>query len=126
VSNGPPGPDAAEPAAATPTPVPERTLSPRGRLDAELLAAPVAREQFLGLRAVDGRLERTSVGGSEMRLRYTLHPELSEAVWKALERGRFEMAHVLVMDPATGAVLAYASTDPVHFRRTRPIPRPRS
>ena len=122
VSNGPPGQGAPEPAAAAPAPALERALSPRGRLDAELLAAPSTREEFLGLRAVDGRLERTSAGGSEMRLRYTLHPELSEAVWKALERGRFKMAHVLVMDPETGAVLAYASTDPVHFPPDKTYP----
>lgn len=123
VAQGPPEP---EPAAAPQPPaapaVPARALSPRGRLDAELLAAPSAREEFRGLRIVDGALERVPAGSSEMRLRYTLHPELSDAVWKALERGRFELAHVVVMDPATGAVLAYASTDPVRFPPDKTYP----
>jgi cell division protein FtsI/penicillin-binding protein 2 len=57
-----------------------------------------------------------------MRLRYTLHPELSDAVWKALERGRFDLAHVVVMDPRTGDVLAYASTDPVRFPPDKTYP----
>ena len=122
VSIGPPEPEAPQPAALAPALARERTLSPRGRLDAELLAAPSTREEFLGLQRVNGRLERASAGDGEMRLRYTFHPELSEAVWKALERGRFEMAHVLVMDPETGAVLAYASTDSVHFPPNKTYP----
>jgi len=125
VAQGPPETEA-EPAAARQPPaapaVPARALSPRGRLDAELLAAPSAREEFRGLRIVDGALERVPGGSGEMRLRYTLHPELSDAVWKALERGRFDLAHVVVMDPATGAVLAYASTDPVRFPPDKTYP----
>jgi len=117
VAEGPP-----EPAPAKPALPPARALSPRGRLDAELLAAPAAREEFRDLRIVDGRLERAPGGSDEMRLRYTLDPELSEAVWKALERGRFELAHVVVMDPETGAVLAYASTDPVRFPPNKTYP----
>ena len=124
VAGGPPEPEPVglPPAAAAPAPARERALSPRGRLDAGLLAAPATREEFLGLRVVDGRLERAQAGEGGMRLRYTLDPELSEAVWKALQRGRFQMAHVLVMDPETGAVLAYASTDPVHFPSDKTYP----
>lgn len=129
VSQGPPapapapvpGPEAAPPGATAPV-APARALSPRGLLDAELLAAPAAREEFRGLRIVDGALERVPIAGSALRLRYTLHPELSDAVWKALERGRFALAHVVVMDPATGAVLAYASTDPVRFPPDKTYP----
>jgi cell division protein FtsI/penicillin-binding protein 2 len=72
---------------------------------------------------VDGAFERevvTREGG--VRLRYTLDPELSQAVWKSLERGRFPLAHVVVMDPETGAVLAYASTDPVRFPPDKTYP----
>jgi penicillin-binding protein A len=122
VSEGPPEAEAAPPLPAKPALAPARALSPRGRLDAELLAAPAARQEFRDLRIVDGRLERAPSGTDEMRLRYTLHPELSEAVWKALERGRFELAHVVVMDPETGAVLAYASTDPVRFPPNKTYP----
>ncbi len=124
VSEGPPEPESAPApeAPAAPAVSPARALSPRGRLDAQLLAAPSAREDFRDLRIVDGRLERLPTGTDEMRLRYTLDPELSDAVWKALERGRFDMAHVVVMDPRTGAVLAYASTDPVHFPPDKTYP----
>jgi cell division protein FtsI/penicillin-binding protein 2 len=125
VAQGPPEPEPESAAAPQPPAapaVPARALSPRGLLDAELLAAPSAREEFRGLRIVDGALERVPSRSSEMRLRYTLHPELSDAVWKALERGRFELAHVVVMDPATGAVLAYASTDPVRFPPEKTYP----
>jgi cell division protein FtsI/penicillin-binding protein 2 len=90
-------------------------VSPRGLLDAALLAPPATRDQLGRLRLVDGAFEGPPDGGAGMRLRYTLHPGLSEAVWKALERGRFSMAHVVVMDPQTGAVLAFASTDPERF-----------
>jgi cell division protein FtsI/penicillin-binding protein 2 len=123
VSEGPPEPGAAAPSPpAAPAAAPARALSPRGRLDAELLAAPSAREEFRGLRIVDGALERVPSGAGDMRLRYTLNPELSDAVWKALERGRFELAHVVVMDPLTGAVLAYASTDPARFPPDKTYP----
>ena len=119
VSEGPP--DAPEPPAA-PEVSPARALSPRPSRDAGRLAAPATREEFQGLRIVDGRLERMPSGADDMRLRYTLDPELSDAVWKALERGRFDMANVVVMDPRTGAVLAYASTDPVHFPPDKTYP----
>src|SRR5262245_23615516 len=121
VSEGPPEP-AAPPAAEAPEVSPARALAPRGRLGAGALAAPSTREEFRDLRIVDGRLQRMPAGAEDMRLRYTLDPELSDAVWAALERGRFEMAHVVVMDPRTGAVLAYASTDPVHFPPDKTYP----
>jgi cell division protein FtsI/penicillin-binding protein 2 len=121
VSEGPPEAAPAPPPAA-PAAAPVRALSPRGRLGAELLAAPTAREEFRGLRIVDGALERVPSDAGDVRLRYTLNLELSDAVWKALERGRFEMAHVVVMDPVTGAVLAYASTDPVRFPPDKAYP----
>jgi peptidoglycan glycosyltransferase len=121
VSEGPPAPLEPAPPAA-PAVAPARVLSPLGRLDATMLAPPSAREEFRGLRIVDGGFERVPSGAAEMRLRYTLHPDLSEAVWKALERGRFALAHVVVMDPRTGAILAYASTDPARFPPDKTYP----
>jgi cell division protein FtsI/penicillin-binding protein 2 len=86
-------------------------------------APPAARDAFGDLHIVDGRLEReVATQAGEVRLRYTLDPELSEAVWKSLERGRFALAHVVVMDPKSGAVLAYASTDLVRFPPDRAYP----
>jgi len=93
------------------------------RLASDALAAPTARDAFDGLRIVDGQLEREVVtADGDMRLRYTFDPELSAAVWKSLERGRFPLAHVVVMDPKTGAVLAYASTDTSRFPPDRTYP----
>jgi cell division protein FtsI/penicillin-binding protein 2 len=101
-----------------------RGLPPNpARVDPSLLAPPTARDVFGDLRVVDGALEReVATGGGGLKLRYTLDPELSEAVWKSLERGRFPMAHVVVMEPKSGAVLAYASTDPVHFPPDKTYP----
>ena len=99
-------------------------LPPRSqRVDPSVLAPPAGRDVFSDLRIVDGQLERelaTRQGG--VKLRYTLDPELSEAVWKSLERGRFPLAHVVVMDPRSGVVLAYASTDPVRFPPDKAYP----
>ena len=110
----------AMPAAPPPAPPPPDV---RGRLDVAAFAPPAARDAFGDLHIVDGRLEReVATQAGEVRLRYTLDPELSEAVWKSLERGRFALAHVVVMDPKSGAVLAYASTDLVRFPPDRAYP----
>jgi cell division protein FtsI/penicillin-binding protein 2 len=93
------------------------------RLDPMSLAPPTARAEFSDLHVVDGALERDlseSEGG--LKLRYTLHPELSSAVWKSLEHGRFPLAHVVVMDPRSGALLAYASTDAKRFPPDKTYP----
>ena len=92
-------------------------------VDPSVLAPPTARDTFGGLRIVDGALEReVATGRGGVKLRYTLDPELSQAVWKSLERGRFPLAHVVVMEPRSGAVLAYASTDPVRFPPDKTYP----
>jgi cell division protein FtsI/penicillin-binding protein 2 len=96
--------------------VPAPRLAQPTRVDPSVLAPPTARGAFGDLRIVDGALEReVATGRGGVKLRYTLDPELSQAVWKSLERGRFPMAHVVVMEPRSGTVLAYASTDPVRF-----------
>jgi peptidoglycan glycosyltransferase len=43
-------------------------------------------------------------------------------VFKILRKGRVERGHVIVLDPQTGRVLAYASTDPEGFPPTRAYP----
>jgi len=57
-----------------------------------------------------------------LRLEYTLDVELTRQVFAVLEKSRVGLGHVLVLDPATGNVLAYASTDPVRFPPTRHYP----
>ncbi len=57
-----------------------------------------------------------------LRVEYTLDAELNERVWRILRRARVELGHVIVLDPATGRLLAYASTDPERFPPTRAYP----
>ena len=53
---------------------------------------------------------------------YTVDSELEERVRGILTRGRVELGHVIVLDPADGRVLAYVSTDPERFPPTRVYP----
>jgi cell division protein FtsI/penicillin-binding protein 2 len=57
-----------------------------------------------------------------LRVEYTLSDELTRSVWKLLKRGRVELGHVLVMNPDSGALLAYTSTNVDRFPPTRPYP----
>jgi hypothetical protein len=57
-----------------------------------------------------------------LRIEYSLDAELTRAVFETLDQGRVELGHVLLLDPATGRLLAYASTDPERFGPTRPYP----
>jgi hypothetical protein len=53
---------------------------------------------------------------------YTVDPELEERIRGVLERDRVSLGHVILMDPATGEVYSYVSTDPVTFPATRTYP----
>lgn len=55
-------------------------------------------------------------------LSLTLDPVLTEQVWKVLDKGRVALGHVLVMDPRSGELLAYVSTDPKRFPPDRTYP----
>ncbi len=50
-----------------------------------------------------------------LRVEYTLDPELTRDVHDVLATRHVPLAHVIVMDPADGRVLAYASTDVGRF-----------
>lgn len=52
----------------------------------------------------------------------TLDPDLTARVWKVLDKGRVALGHVLVMDPRSGDLLAYVSTDPQRFPPDRAYP----
>ncbi len=47
-----------------------------------------------------------------LRVEYTLDLALTQAVYDIFERGRVKLGLAVVLDPATGNVLAYAGTDP--------------
>jgi len=94
---------------------PVAAASPR-RVRDEWFAPPVSRAAIDALEVRGGRYERPpGPGAGEVRLRYTLDPALTEAVWRVLSRGRVALGHAMVMDANTGALYAYASTDPEHF-----------
>lgn len=129
---GPPAPVASPPpsapgsspysAKAAPVAAPERASA--SSLPAEALAAPTSRQALAALVEHDGGLERTLevAPGSSVRLRYTLNPRLTREIWRIVERGRVTRAHVVVMDLATGALIAYVSTDPASFPPDRAYP----
>ncbi len=99
VSAGPEAEVSAEPTPPVP-PVPART---------RWAEPPVAREALASL-------EEDAAGG------LTLDPDLTRKVWQVLDRGRVALGHVLVMDPLTGELLAYVSTDPQAFPPDRTYP----
>jgi membrane peptidoglycan carboxypeptidase len=57
-----------------------------------------------------------------LRVNYTFDPELTREVFGVLNRGRVSLGHVILVDPRTGRVLAYASTDTERFPPTRLYP----
>jgi len=50
-----------------------------------------------------------------LRVDYAISAELSRETLRVLRRGRVQRGHVIVMDPWSGRVLAYVSTDPEAF-----------
>jgi peptidoglycan glycosyltransferase len=79
--------------------------------------------------AEGGRLyERITVPGAgprtsgPLRVEYTLDAELTRRVFRILQKARVGLGHVIVLDPGTGRVLTYASTDVAKFPPTRTYP----
>jgi hypothetical protein len=118
--------------AGRPTPAPDApvaSVSPpaaprRAALPPDALAAPTSRSAVRRLEERDGAFERSFPlgGGESVRLRYSLDPDLTRAIWRIVEQGRVERAHVVVMDIETGALAAYVSTDPDSFPPDRAYP----
>ena len=57
-----------------------------------------------------------------LRVEYTLDAELTRQVFGVLRRGRVKLGHVILLEPETGHVLSYASTDTESFPPTRAYP----
>jgi len=57
-----------------------------------------------------------------LEVTYTIDPTLDARVREILTQTGVARGHVIVMDPATGEVLAYVSTDPDGFPATRAYP----
>jgi len=55
---------------------------------------------------------KRGAGASPLRVEYTLDLELTQTIYDIFERGRVQLGLAVVLDPASGKVLAYAGTDP--------------
>jgi len=109
------------PAAVLPAPAPRaKTIA----LPPDSLAAPTSRAALLALSETGGAYERALALSEreQIRVRYTLDPELTREIWKIVEVGRVGRAHIIVMDLVSGALAAYVSTDPVTFPPDRAYP----
>ncbi len=96
----------------------------RAALPPDALAAPTSRTALRALAEHDGAYERTFAlaAHESVRLRYSLDPELTRAIWRIVEQGHVQRAHIVVMDLETGALAAYVSTDPATFPPDRAYP----
>ena len=57
-----------------------------------------------------------------LRVEYTLDAELTRQVFRVLRNGRVALGHVVLLEPSSGRILAYASTAPESFPPTRAYP----
>jgi cell division protein FtsI/penicillin-binding protein 2 len=131
-AGGEPGPTATVLAQPPPLRPPPEILErlPVSRRALELPAAAPGEEDLpVPIAGERGRLyELIPVSREDSRLRgplrveYTLDAELTRQVFRVLERGRVNLGHVILLEPATGRVLAYASTDLERFPPTRAYP----
>jgi len=113
-------------------PVPSAPDSLARRLPAgrEALSLPTTQPSESETAALPGRLYEfvpvppDAAGGipGPLRVEYSLDAGLTREVWGSLEEGRVGLGHVILMDPGSGRVLAYASTDPGHFDPMRLYP----
>jgi hypothetical protein len=73
------------------------------------------------VRWVDPPAHRSDLAGP-LRVEYTMDVELTERIFQRMRRGRVSHGHVIVLEPDTGRVLAYASSDPDTFPATAHYP----
>ncbi len=90
------------------------------------LLVPVAAER--GLASLVERIPRTRGDSSPeassdwLEVEYTIDPDLDASVRRVLSRARVALGHVILMDPRTGEVFSYVSTEPESFQATRTYP----
>jgi cell division protein FtsI/penicillin-binding protein 2 len=97
---------------------------PTGRTASGVAFASATSDPFFSPRLVEvvpAPLDRPDLIGP-LRVEYSLDAELTQSVFRILRAGRVERGHVIVLDPNTGRVLAYASTAPEVFPPTRAYP----
>jgi membrane peptidoglycan carboxypeptidase len=117
----------AGPTAAVSLPAPEAPAQILGRL-------PVTRDHLEALAPqTDSQAQRylsesVPVPEADSRLRgplqidYTLDAQLSHEIFRILKKGRVALGHVIVLDPETGRLMAYVSTDAERFPAERTYP----
>jgi len=78
----------------------------------------------LGLSSEPRWVELVSTGDESglHRIEYSFDVELTRRILGVLDRGRVTRGHVIVLDPRSGRVLAYVSTDPEAFPPDRSYP----
>lgn len=97
---------------------------PIGRESSGVAFASATSDPFAGARLVEvvpAPMDRPDLVGP-LRVEYSLDAELTRSVFRILRAARVERGHVIVLDPDSGRVIAYASTDPVDFPPTRAYP----
>ncbi|HEY8122444.1 MAG TPA: penicillin-binding transpeptidase domain-containing protein [Myxococcota bacterium] len=120
----PPGGNGSAPSALPPVSSPPAPQPRRAALPPDALSAPTSRAAVRALAESAGSFERTFAlaDHESVRLRYSLDPELTRAIWRIVEQGHVARAHIVVMDLETGALAAYVSTDPATFPPDRAYP----
>ena len=117
------------PASAEPTEAPDRVPEdvlarlPVGR---EALSLPATSSEADGSRArlyehVDVSAAHPELAGP-LRIEYTLDRELTEVAHEVLRRGHVDLGTLVLLEPHSGRLLAYAATDTQRFPPTRTYP----
>ena len=96
---------------------PPRHLFERPPITKRVLSLDTATNEFGVERFVESMpILRGAAGRIEpLHVRYTLDTELTRNVFKILHDGKVALGHVILLDPDTGRVLTYASTDVAQF-----------
>jgi penicillin-binding protein A len=131
--DGVPAPPAPALGEAAPAPDADLRSVPHAVLErlpvtSDVLDLPVAApEGAVGDHPARGRpYERVRVGepglAEPLRVEYTFDAALTEHVFRVLRDARVDLGNAIVIEPTTGRVLAYASTDIERFPPTRSYP----
>jgi cell division protein FtsI/penicillin-binding protein 2 len=109
--------DARGAVASDPLANPPRHLFERPPVTERVLSLDTAVNEFGAERFVESMpILRGTAGQIEpLYVRYALDTELTRNVFKILHGGKVALGHVILLDPDTGRVLTYASTDVAHF-----------
>ncbi len=115
---------ALDPAPAEQLAKPPRYLFERPPVTERVLELQVSANELGSDRFTDyvPYLSSSAVRVESLRVQYTLDTELTRHVFTTLRDRRVALGHVILLDPNSGRVLAYASTDIDRFPPTRTYP----